>query len=103
MERIVEKWKRRVQGTPIDGWPVDGQELETFRQACKKLGLLADDNHWDATMENAVLCRSPSPIRELFAILICTCGLSNPFQLWDKHKVALYQKVSFTDLKGWIK
>ncbi|GFV35914.1 uncharacterized protein TNCV_2866731 [Trichonephila clavipes] len=41
---------------------VDSQEFETFRQACKKLGLLEDDNHWDATMEEAVLCRSFSQI-----------------------------------------
>ncbi|XP_072947724.1 uncharacterized protein [Epargyreus clarus] len=130
-----KEWKRRLQGTPVDGWPgvkagdalgriytvhvsnfecyclrmllnvvqgptsfldlktVDGQELETFRQACEKLGLLEDDNHWDATMEEAVLCRSPSQIRELFAILICTCGLSNPLQLWDKYKSALSEDI----------
>ncbi|GFY16995.1 ATP-dependent DNA helicase [Trichonephila clavipes] len=44
-------------------------------------------------MEEAVLCRSPSEIRELFAILICTCGLSNPLQLWDKYKVALSEDI----------
>ncbi|GFY20157.1 uncharacterized protein TNCV_2148501 [Trichonephila clavipes] len=119
----LKEWKRRVQGTHVNGWPgvkagdalgriytvhvsnfecyclrillnviqgptnfldlktVDGQEFETFRQVCEKLGLLEDDNHWDATMEEAILCRSPSQIRELFAILICTCGLSNPLQL----------------------
>ncbi|GFV33743.1 ATP-dependent DNA helicase [Trichonephila clavipes] len=72
---------------------VDGQEFETFRQACEKLGLLEDDNHWDATMDEAVLCRSPSQIRELFAILIYNCGLSNPLQLWDKYKVALSEDI----------
>ncbi|XP_061385351.1 uncharacterized protein LOC133320776, partial [Danaus plexippus] len=44
-------------------------------------------------MEEAVLCRSPSQIRELFAILICTCGLSNPLQLWDKYKSALSEDI----------
>ncbi|GFT78626.1 ATP-dependent DNA helicase [Trichonephila clavipes] len=115
----LKEWKRRVQGTHVNGWPgvkagealgriytvqvsnfecyclrillnviqgptnfldletVDGQEFETFRQVCEKLELLEDDNHWDATMEEAVLCRSPSQIRELFAILICTYGLFN--------------------------
>ncbi|GBP88960.1 hypothetical protein EVAR_87732_1 [Eumeta japonica] len=58
-----------------------------------KLGLLEDDNHWDATMEEAVLCRSPSQIRELFALLITTCGLSNPLQLWDKYKTALSEDI----------
>ncbi|GFU93609.1 ATP-dependent DNA helicase [Trichonephila clavipes] len=93
MERIVERMKRRVQGTHVNGWPADGQEFETFRQVCEKLGLLEDDNHCDATMKEAVLCRSPSQIRELFAILICTCGLSNPLQLWDKYKVALSEDI----------
>ncbi|GFY20901.1 uncharacterized protein TNCV_1121351 [Trichonephila clavipes] len=83
----LKEWKRRVQGTHVNGWPgvkaggalgrictvhvsnfecyclrmlmnviqgptnfldlktVDGQELETFRQVCEKLGLLEDDNH----------------------------------------------------------
>ncbi|GBP04500.1 hypothetical protein EVAR_3878_1 [Eumeta japonica] len=77
----------------LDLKTVDGQELETFRQACEKLGLLEDDNHWDATMEEAVLCRSPSQIRELFALLITTCGLSNPLQLWDKYKTALSEDI----------
>ncbi|GFW30260.1 uncharacterized protein TNCV_3850311 [Trichonephila clavipes] len=110
MERIVKEWKRRVQGTHVNGWPgvkagdalggiytvhvrnfecyclrmllnviqgptnfldlktVNGQEFETFRQVCEKLGLLEDDNHWDATMEEAVLCHSPSQIRAIFNI-----------------------------------
>ncbi|GFX13710.1 ATP-dependent DNA helicase [Trichonephila clavipes] len=74
-----------------------------FRQACEKLGLLEDDNHWDAKMEEAVLSRSPSQIRDLFTILICTCGLSNLFQPWDKYKTVLSENISCTDLKGWIK
>ena len=69
----------------LDLKTVDCQELATFRQACEKLGLLEDDNHWDATIEEAVLCRLPPQIRELIAILICTCGLSNPLQLWGKY------------------
>ncbi|GFW19012.1 ATP-dependent DNA helicase [Trichonephila clavipes] len=77
----------------LDLKTVDGQELETFRQTCEKLELMEDDNHWDATMEEALLCHSPSQIRELFAILICTCGLSNPFQLWDKYKFELSENI----------
>ncbi|GFX26054.1 ATP-dependent DNA helicase [Trichonephila clavipes] len=45
--------------TCLDLKTVDGHELETFRQACEKLGLLEDDNPWNATMEDSVLCRSP--------------------------------------------
>ncbi|GFY04183.1 ATP-dependent DNA helicase [Trichonephila clavipes] len=79
----LKEWKRRermehmstaVQGPTnfLDLNTVDGQEFETFRQVREKLGLLEDDNHWDATMKESILCRSPSEIRDLFAILICT-------------------------------
>ncbi|GFY10858.1 ATP-dependent DNA helicase [Trichonephila clavipes] len=44
-------------------------------------------------MEEAVLCRSPSQIRELFAVLICSCGLSNPLQLCDKYKTTLSEDI----------
>jgi len=73
---------------------IDGEELSTFQQACEKMNLLEDDNHWDATIEEAVLCCSPVQIRELFAILICVCGLSNPLQLWDKYKTALSEDIA---------
>ncbi|GFU14574.1 ATP-dependent DNA helicase [Trichonephila clavipes] len=84
-----------VQGPTnfLDLKTVDGQEFETFLQVCEMLGLLEDDNHWDGRMEEAVLCRSPSQIRELFAILIYICGLSNSLQLWDKYKVALSEDI----------
>ncbi|GBP91362.1 hypothetical protein EVAR_66979_1 [Eumeta japonica] len=36
---------------------VDGQEKATFREACKAMGLLEDDGHWDATMDDTMLCR----------------------------------------------
>lgn len=67
---------------------VNGQDMATYREACQVLGLLEDDNHWDSTIEEAVLCRSPAKVRELFSILISTCGLSNPVQLWEKYKNA---------------
>lgn len=133
-----KEWKRRVQGTPIEGWPgvkagdalgrmytvhvsnfecyclrmllnqvrgpvnfqalkkVDGLERATFREACEARGLLEDDNHWDLTMEEAVLCRSAAKLRELFAILVSTCGLSNPLQLWNKYKDALSDDIAKT-------
>ncbi|GFX91458.1 ATP-dependent DNA helicase [Trichonephila clavipes] len=77
----------------LDLKAVDSQKLETFHRVCEKLRLLEDDNHWDATVEEAVLCRSPSQIRGLVVILICTCGLFNPLQLWDKYKVALSEDI----------
>ena len=68
---------------------VDGEVCATFREACQRLGLLEDDAHWDATMEEASVSKSPSQLRYLFAILITCCGVSNPLQLWEKHKESL--------------
>ncbi|GBO99544.1 ATP-dependent DNA helicase pif1 [Eumeta japonica] len=62
------------------------QYYPTFREACEARGLLEIDNHWDVTLEEAAQCRSAGKMRELFAVLVATCGLSNPQQLWDKYK-----------------
>ncbi|XP_036320433.1 ATP-dependent DNA helicase pif1-like [Rhagoletis pomonella] len=47
-------------------------------------------------MEEAVLCRSAAKLRELFAILVSTCGVSNPIQLWEKYKDALSEDIAHT-------
>ncbi|GFX98538.1 ATP-dependent DNA helicase [Trichonephila clavipes] len=64
---------------------VNGQECQTYREACEARRLLENDNHWE-TMKEAVQCRSPDKIRELYATLLSSCGLSNPRTLWDKYK-----------------
>lgn len=46
---------------------VNGEVQSTFQAACKALGLLEDDAHWDRTLEVS-LSHSPNRIRELFAI-----------------------------------
>ncbi|GFV28799.1 ATP-dependent DNA helicase [Trichonephila clavipes] len=35
---------------------VNGQECQTYREACEARRLLENDNHWDETMEEAVQC-----------------------------------------------
>ncbi|GFX65290.1 ATP-dependent DNA helicase [Trichonephila clavipes] len=65
---------------------VNGQECQTYREAREARRLLENDNHWDETMEEAVQCRSPYKIRELYATLLSSCSLSNPQTLWDKYK-----------------
>ncbi|XP_046965797.1 uncharacterized protein LOC124534146 [Vanessa cardui] len=65
---------------------LNNRELSNFREACEERGLLENDNHWDITLEEAVQCKSAPKVRELFAILIATCALSNPQELWEKYK-----------------
>ncbi|UYV76088.1 hypothetical protein LAZ67_13002495 [Cordylochernes scorpioides] len=65
---------------------VNGSQYETFRETCAALGLLENDNHWVVTMDEAVLCQAPTRVRKLFAILISTCTISNPQQLWITYR-----------------
>ncbi|UYV82863.1 hypothetical protein LAZ67_22001131, partial [Cordylochernes scorpioides] len=65
---------------------VNGSQYETFRETCAALGLSENDNHWVVTMDEAVLCQAPTRVRQLFAILISTCTISNPQQLWITYR-----------------
>ena len=66
---------------------VDGEVCRTYREACRKLGLLEDDAQWVATLEEAVLCQAPFRIRNLFAIMLAhCCEISDPLSLWELFK-----------------
>ncbi|XP_075449145.1 uncharacterized protein LOC142490614 [Ascaphus truei] len=64
---------------------VNGQVCETYREACQKLGLLEDDQHWNTTLAEAALQSLPTKIRNLFAIILTTCNPSNPNTLWNTY------------------
>ena len=64
---------------------VDGEVKSSFRDACLSLGLLEDDAHLTQCQE-AEVSASPSSRRTLFAIIITSCNVSNPVELWDTHK-----------------
>lgn len=64
----------------------DQDVCQTYREACKKHGLLADDDTWDKTLEEATASRSPLQIRQLFAIMMTMCNLADPLNLWEKYK-----------------
>lgn len=72
---------------------VDGEVCRTFREACQKLKLLENDNHWDATMEEAIETATPNQVRTLFAIIVSTCFPSNPTELWQKYKDAMSEDI----------
>ena len=64
----------------------NGQVCETFMQTCQQYGLLHDDAHWDETLTEAVLLCNGFQLRNLFAIMLQFCGLSNPLEMWEKYK-----------------
>lgn len=62
---------------------------ESYRDACQRLNLLENDEHWDNSLADASLAASPYQIRTLFAIIISTCFPSQPLELWEKYKDAM--------------
>ncbi|KAF0696189.1 ATP-dependent DNA helicase, partial [Aphis craccivora] len=72
---------------------VNGTIQPTYQTACKALGLLEDERHWDTTMEEAVLCGSPFKLPELFAIMLIFCQLSDALSLWEKYKDSLSEDI----------
>jgi len=64
---------------------VDGREHDTFKDACIAMGLLADDNEWDQTLEEASVRASGRQLRDMFAFMLMFCEVTNPKQLWDAH------------------
>ena len=65
---------------------VNGEVCQTYQEACIKLGLLQDDNHWHHTLEEAALQMSPKRIRNLYAVILTANESSNPLGLWEAFK-----------------
>ncbi|XP_063924468.1 uncharacterized protein LOC135138427 [Zophobas morio] len=72
---------------------IDGQECETYREACFKLGLLENDQHWDNTLAEASETPHAHQIRTLFVIILTTCAPSDPKGLWEKHKESMSEDI----------
>ncbi len=64
----------------------DGEICSSYREACLKHGLLEDDRHWQSTMDEAACVQMPSQLRQLFAILLQSCQISNPLDIWMRHR-----------------
>ena len=65
---------------------IEGEVCQTFQEACIRLGLLHDDSHWNAAMEEAAFQMVPKRIRELFAVILTAC---EPLLLWENHKESM--------------
>ena len=72
---------------------VNSRVCATFREACQLRGLLEDDAQWEATMAEAATVQSPERLRNLFVILLITCGPSNPEQLWKSYKESMTEDI----------
>lgn len=65
---------------------VNGVIFQTYQGACKELGLLEGDEHWQKTMSDAVISEPATKIRELFTIILIFCQPSDPLDLWNKFR-----------------
>ena len=72
---------------------VSGVFHPTYQSACRALGLLEDDTHWDRTLEKAAISDSPYKLRELFAVMLVFCQLADPLKLWENHRDSLSEDI----------
>ncbi|XP_035223759.1 uncharacterized protein LOC118196414 [Stegodyphus dumicola] len=72
---------------------VQGRVCNTFKEACQLQGLLENDEHWNTALEEAAASRSPKMMRNLFAVMLQTCSMSGPEQLWMNHRENLSEDI----------
>ena len=65
---------------------VDGEVCQYYSDAAKKRGLLADDAAWQATLQEAAFSSGAKQMRDLFAVMLMTCEMSDPNELWMKFR-----------------
>jgi hypothetical protein len=63
----------------------NGEVYATYQQAAQRRGLLATDAEFDSDMRLAAGAASPRQVRELFAMLLLFCELSEPEVLLEKY------------------
>ena len=73
----------------------NGREFESYSAACRGLGRLENDDQWNDTRLDGALTNSPAKLRNLFAILLGYCGVSEPVQLWNNFKDSMSENYLF--------
>ncbi|CAB3235853.1 unnamed protein product [Arctia plantaginis] len=72
---------------------VNGVIFQSYQGACKELGLLEGDEHWQNTMSDAVMSEPATKLRELFTIILIFCQPSDPLELWNKFRNDLCEDI----------
>lgn len=72
---------------------VDGTIHATFKSACLALGLLENDNHWNDCLTEAALSKSANNLRNLFAVMLIFCHITDPLALWHAHKNSMSEDI----------
>ena len=64
---------------------VNGVLYDSFQDACRALGLLADDVTWHETMKETERCYPPNLVRSVFAQILAYNEVNDPRTLWADH------------------
>ena len=82
MPGLVSSWALRT--TP------DGTVADTFLEACRSRGPVADDLGWDRCLTEAASHQTrTAALRELFVAMLRHCDVGNPHSLWRGHRDGL--------------
>jgi hypothetical protein len=65
---------------------VDDIHHPTFQATCGALGLLQDDQEWDACLREACIDHDAARLRKLFVILLLFCSPLRPEVLWARYQ-----------------
>ncbi|KAL0860054.1 hypothetical protein ABMA27_010369 [Loxostege sticticalis] len=65
---------------------VDDMQHPTFQAACRERGLMDDDQHWDAALNEACVSDNLRRLRHLFSVMLVFCALSDAALLWQKYQ-----------------
>ena len=70
---------------------VNGVVHETYKEACRALGLLEDDILWHSVMEDAKQEKLPKQIRDLLVIIMIFTEVSDPKMLFEEFIECMYE------------
>ena len=65
--------------------PGNNDPEESYKEVCRKLGLLQDDNEWDEALTEAESTKMSPALRELYVTILLFCEPSNPYLLFENH------------------
>ncbi|KAF0312693.1 hypothetical protein FJT64_016583 [Amphibalanus amphitrite] len=68
---------------------VDGQVCDTHQEACRRRGLLQDDQEWAETLAEAVRTQRPGQLRQLFVVVLLFCAPADPATLLHRFQAAM--------------
>ena len=82
---------------------INGQQCDTFKEACIALGILNDDAEHTKCLEESVQRDMPAQLRTLFCMILVYCEPLNPGELWTDFKESMSNDVTHMLRKNDVK